>query len=83
MKLKIKKGIWLLVAFGWWGVLYPELCLMEDTYRIVYEDSQEAEEELSASELYYKLLSSEPEQIKIKSKLWETVMAYIEKGKEK
>lgn len=85
MKLAIKKSIWIIMAFGWWGVLYPELSLIENTYRIVYMDEyeEECEENLSATELYYKLLSAEPERIKIKSKLFETVASYFQKGKDK
>jgi len=26
-------------ALGWWGVLYPELTMTPDTYRIVYEET--------------------------------------------
>lgn len=79
---KIKKGIWLLAALGWWGVLYPELSLTKDTCRIVWtEDMQE--EELSQTQIYYRLLSAEPEQIKIKSRLLEILASYFEKDKGK
>lgn len=87
MKIKIKKAIWLLAAFGWWGVLYPELSLTEDTYRMwkvengVLTEVSDTEE-LCATQIYYNLLSAEPEQIKIKSRLLETLAAYLEKDKE-
>ena len=74
----------MLVALGWWGFIYPELCLTEDTFQILQEEGTELEEEdISASQLYYKLLSAKPEEIKIKSKLWETLMAYLERNKVK
>ncbi len=81
MKLKIKKAMWLIFAFGWWGVLYPELTLTEDTFRIVWADQEvyrEWEEE-SAMEIYYDLLQAEPKQIKIKSKLLELLAGLLEK----
>lgn len=98
MLQKIKKGIWLLAALGWWGVLFPELSLTRDTCRIIWTDTVQTdtdrtedaraedglqEEELSQTEIYYRLLSAEPEQIKIKSRLLEFLAAYFEKNKEK
>lgn len=80
---KIKKGIWLLAALGWWGVLFPELSLTPDTCRVVVTDGGQPEEELSQTEIYYRLLSAEPEQIKIKSRLLEILAAYFEKDKGK
>lgn len=81
MKLKIKKAMWLILAFGWWGVLYPEFTLTEDTFRIVWvtEKAPEDWEEESATEIYYDLLQAEPGQIKIKSKLLEFLAGLLEK----
>lgn len=78
---KIKKGLWLLAALGWWGVLFPELSLTRDVCRVVRSDDMQPEEELSQTEIYYRLLSAEPEQIKIKSRLLEILAAYFEKDK--
>ncbi|MBD5460135.1 MAG: hypothetical protein HDR26_04225 [Lachnospiraceae bacterium] len=80
---KIKKAIWLLAALGWWGVLYPELSLTQDTCRIVWTEDMQPEEELSQTQIYYRLLSAEPEQIKIKSRLLEILASYFEKDKGK
>ncbi len=80
MKLKIKKAIWLLMAISWWGLFFPEFTLMNDTCRIVW--TQEDPEEYSATQIYYKLLSAKPKQIKIKSRLLEILTGYLEKGKE-
>ena len=42
---KILRMILATVALcGWWGVLYPELTLTPDTYRIVTEDGSVQEE---------------------------------------
>lgn len=85
MKLKMKKCIWLVMALGWWGVLYPDLCLVRDTVTVVCRTEEERSvygEQPGGSELYYQILSAKPEQIKIKSKLLETISDYFEKGKE-
>ncbi len=82
----IKKGLIVLAAAGFLGFLYPELCMLEETCRVVYYNADEEMESISVprgSELYYQLLQAEPEEIKIKSKLWETLVAYFEKDKEK
>lgn len=82
----LKKGLVVLAAAGFLGFLYPELCMLEDTCRVVYYNADKELESISVprgSELYYQLLQAEPEDIKIKSKLWETLVAYFEKDKEK
>lgn len=93
-KLMIKKGLVVLAAAGFFGFLYPELCMLENTCRVVCRnvDAMETSMEMSmetsmeetllvpeGSELYYKLLSAEPEEIKIKSRLFEILAAYFEK----
>lgn len=89
MKEKInliwKKGMVILAAAGFFGLLYPELCMLENTCKAVYLTKDGKEEEIcvpEGSELYYKLLSAEPEEIKIRSRLWDTISAYFEKDKE-
>lgn len=82
----LKKSLVALAAAGFLGFLYPELCMLEDTCRVVYYNADEEQETIAVprgSELYYQLLQAEPEEIKIKSKLWETLIAYFEKDKEK
>lgn len=84
--LMIKKGLVALAAAAFLGFLYPELCMLEETCRVVYYDADRVCEDVvipQGSELYYRLLRAEPEEIKIKSKLWETLVAYFEKDKEK
>lgn len=77
-----KKGMVILAAAGFFGLLYPDLCMLEDTCRLVYLTDGGEEKEISIqkdSELYYKLLSAEPEEIKIKSRLWEIISNLFEK----
>lgn len=81
-----KKGVVILAALGFFGIFYPELCMLEDTCKVVYETAAGEKQEISVpegSELYYKLLSAEPEEIKIKSRLFEILSAYFEKDKER
>ena len=65
-----KKGMAVLAAWCLFGVLYPQLCVLEDTCKVVYVAPSE-------------LLSAGPEEIKIKSRLWEFISACFEKDKEK
>lgn len=81
-----KKGMAVFIAWSFFGVLYPQLCILEDTCKVVYQNASGEREEITAaegSELYYQLLSAEPEEIKIKSRLWEILSAYFVKDKEK
>lgn len=76
-----KKSLVILAAFGFFGLLYPEFSIFEDTCRIVYneDDSGEAFTVPEGSELYYSLLSAKPEEITIKSRLLEWLNRYLNK----
>ncbi len=70
----VKKVAATLVAIGFLGFLYPELCILDDTCKMVYETEDGTVQYISAeegSELYYQLLKAEPQEIKIKSRLLE------------
>lgn len=69
-----------LACYGWWGVIYPELTMLPSTYEIVYEETEAAEAETvqksqevvewnSDSQIYWKILEADPEQIRFKSRL--------------
>ena len=69
-----------LACYGWWGVIYPELTMLPSTYEIVYEETEAAEAETvqtgpevvewnSDSQIYWKILEADPEQIHFKSRL--------------
>lgn len=80
-----RKSAVVLAAVGFFGLLYPELCMLENTCKVVYLTEKGEEQELDVpkgSELYYQLLSAEPEEIKIRSRLWEVISACFEKDKE-
>lgn len=53
-------------ALGWWGVLYPELTMTPDTYKIVYEDE--------VSQEYYVQEQGEVVEWDLDSNIYETVL---------
>lgn len=76
-------------ALGWWGVLYPELTMTPDTYRIVYEESaSEAERDMQEqsemvewdfdNNIYETVLGAERSQIRFRSRLLMNVTALYE-----
>ncbi len=69
--IKITAGI--CAALGWWGVLYPELTMTPDTYKIICEDSREDCQETAEwdfdSDVYQKLLEADLSQITFRSRL--------------
>ncbi len=69
-----------LACYGWWGVIYPELTMLPSTYEIVYDEQETAETDTvqtspevvewnSDSQIYWKILEADPEQIRFKSRL--------------
>lgn len=71
----VKITLCVCAAFGWWGVLYPELVLTADTYRICGDggqDQQEIQDGQYASveqDIYWKLLKAGRDEIRFRSKL--------------
>ena len=67
------------VCYGWWGVIYPELAMLPSTYEIVCEEQAEETKTVqkdaevvewnSDSQIYWKILEADPEQIHFKSRL--------------
>lgn len=76
MKIRMKLGYVavLCAALGWWGALYPELCLTPDTYRVVREETTAEDSDTepdTAAELYWELLGTDSSRIRFKSRLAE------------
>ena len=75
-------------ALGWWGILYPELTMTPDTYKIVYEDTisqeyyvQEPGEVVEwnlDSDIYETLLGTERSRIRFRSRLLMNMTAWYE-----
>ena len=75
------KGILLVFfAFAWWGLLYPELCFTEDTFRqVIVEDG----EVIAVKEACYReILDAEGDDIVIESRLleWLEEMKWFRRG---
>ena len=78
--------------WGWWGMLYPEFTLTEDTYRVVYEEDDavpsKSEENVwnenaeaageSPRELYRRLLHASKGQVRFRSKLLIQLQKWME-----
>ena len=66
-------------ALGWWGLLYPELAMTPDTYRVVYEETSETGDYIHGDvsmvewdadqDIYRKILSADRSQLRFRSKL--------------
>ena len=67
-------------AFAWWGLLYPELCFTEDTFRqVIVEDG----EVITVKEACYReILDAEGDDIVIESRLleWLEEMKWFRRG---
>ncbi len=72
------------VAIGWWGLWYPQLATVADTYAIVQEDgtvlmsSEVIECELD-EEYCAELLQADGSQVRFRSRLMEWLEEYFEK----
>lgn len=80
--LVCRKMAAMLAACGFFGILYPGLCLPRDVCRMVRITEDGKEEVLSeaeAEEYGRSLLSAMPEEITIKSRLLETIRTIMEK----
>lgn len=70
-------------ALGWWGVLYPELTMTPDTYRVVCEDGTvQADENMVEwdfdNDIYREILNADRSRIRFKSKLFQSAARYLE-----
>ena len=76
-------------AWGWWGVLYPELTMTPDTYCIIYEETgaptesyvQEQVEMVEwklDNDIYETVLGAERSQIRFRSRLLTNITAFCE-----
>lgn len=68
----------LCALWGWWGILYPEFTLTEDTYRVVYDEDDAEIAEESPRELYLRLLHAPKGQVRFRSKLLIQLQKWME-----
>lgn len=86
----MKKGINTLIAifslcaaFGWWGVLYPQLTMTRDTYQILSEDGtvQESDDMVEwdfEGSVYRDILNTDISHIRFRSSFFKSIMEYLE-----
>ncbi|MBQ2804121.1 MAG: hypothetical protein IJF07_09520 [Lachnospiraceae bacterium] len=84
--LPFRVALTLCAAWGWWGILYPELTMTSDTYRIVYEDGTvqtdlEVVEWDFDNDIYKCLLEADSSQIHFRSRLFTNINALQEQGR--
>lgn len=74
----MKTTLCICAVLGWWGVLYPELVLTADTYRICDDNRQDIQEEQDTREgqnpptgqdIYWNLLKADRSEIRFRSRL--------------
>lgn len=81
---KIRILLCVCAAFGWWGILYPELAMTPDTYRVVAED-QAGQEMLTQEEwdfdsnIYWEILRADRSQVRFRSRLLDDIGALFQK----
>ncbi|MBR6666565.1 MAG: hypothetical protein IKL22_12725 [Lachnospiraceae bacterium] len=75
------RGVLLLgMAIGWWGLWYPELEKVADTYAIVWEDGTV---QMSSELLEYEFDETDKCEIRISSKFWKMLKEFwIEDNKQ-
>ena len=71
MKKDFRIVLCICAALGWWGFVYPELALTPDTYRVVDEEGESAQEGL------WEILGADKGKVRFRSRLWE----HIREGK--
>lgn len=79
LKTRWKMLLWVCAAAGWWGVLFPEFTLTDDTYEITGELSEEDRAVLEEAGIDCLLMNAEPQQIRVKSKLFTIVSDYFQR----
>ncbi len=82
MNLRMACGI--AAAFGWWGLLYPELTMSPDTYEIICDEmpvqtTGEVVEWEFDSDVYWMVLNAERDQVRLRSKLLTDIEAILDR----
>ncbi len=67
----------------WWGAIFPEFTMTEDTYRIVDENGEEIEIPAErAHDIYREILQAKPEEIRIRSALFDRIREILRETEE-
>lgn len=84
MSIHIMLGI--CAAFGWWGLLYPELAMTPSTYKVIYEDTAVQKQENVVKwdfddDIYWEILEADRSQIRFRSRLLTNINVLQEQGR--
>ncbi len=72
MKKILETGMMIAAAYGFFGFIYPELCLIEDTCKVVVEkEKDDIAGAVEKGDLLREISNVPPEKIRIKSRLLE------------
>ena len=63
------------LSAGWWGILYPNLAMTEETYQAVSEDGQ-PDDTVSGTEGFFAILSAKPGELVIKSRAADAILKW-------
>lgn len=63
------------LSAGWWGLLYPNLAMTEETYQAVSEDGQSVDK-ASGTEDFFAILSARPGELAIKSRAADAILKW-------
>ena len=69
----------LCAVWGWWGILYPQLTMTPETYRIVSQDGVVQEERIVDDTIYEEILNADRDRIRFKSKLITELSEYLKR----
>lgn len=81
MKKIWETGVILFAVLGFWGMIYPDLCFTGDVCAVIYEEEYEDVcrdwkdvcESGGQTDIFTGICKADPSQIRIKSKLLETL----------
>ena len=65
----VKTALCICAVLGWWGVLYPELVLTADTYRMCSDNEQDVQNLSADQDVYWNLLKADRSEIRFRSRL--------------
>lgn len=76
----LKQGIFLcFITFAFWGVLYPQFSLVEETYEYV-ESKSEISRKKNPKEDFIAILNAEAGELQFRSRFWEMWKETAEKN---
>lgn len=70
------------LSAGWWGILYPNIAMTEETFQAVSEDGQ-GDDTVSGTESFFAMLEAEPGEVIIKSRAADAISKWSAERGEK